>query len=224
MQDSGAKVALVAQEVYPQIQPLLGTKLERAIVAAYSDYIDPVDRPAHARGRERAAAADCGCERVTLWLDALAANRTPGPLTMGPDDLCVIPYSSGTTGRPKGCMLTHRNVMHTLVTQQQSGSARMQDSSQLVVLPFFHVTSMQGGMNAPMLPGQHHRADVPLGSRCRRRADPALQADRVDRDLDHGHRLPRQSASRANTTCRRWSACPAAARRCRRRSANVCNS
>jgi fatty-acyl-CoA synthase len=89
---------------------------------------------------------------VTLWVDALAAQRTPGPLTAGPDDLCVIPYSSGTTGRPKGCMLSHRNVMHTVLTNAFWFGGNS-DTSQLVVLPFFHVTSMQGGMNAPMYYG-----------------------------------------------------------------------
>jgi fatty-acyl-CoA synthase len=146
--DSGAKVAIVAQEVYPQIKPLLGSQLQRVIVAAYADY---VKRPTTLRLPEVVSAprqqiADAG---VTLWVDALRANRQPSALTAGPDDLCVIPYSSGTTGRPKGCMLTHANVMHTVLVNTLWFSAN-QDSSQLVVLPFFHVTSMQGGMNAPL--------------------------------------------------------------------------
>jgi fatty-acyl-CoA synthase len=150
LQDSGAKVALVAQEVYPQLQPLLG-KLDRAIVAAYSDYIKPTT-DLHMPDVVSAPRQPIADANVTLWVDALAAKRTPGPLTTGPDDLCVIPYSSGTTGRPKGCMLSHRNVMHTVLTNAFwfGGSS---DANQLVVLPFFHVTSMQGGMNAPMFYG-----------------------------------------------------------------------
>jgi fatty-acyl-CoA synthase len=150
VQDSGAKVALIAQEVYPQLQPLVGGQLH-AVVAAYSDYIDPTTelRMPEVVSAPRQAIEDAN---VTLWADALAAKRTPGPLTAGPEDLCVIPYSSGTTGRPKGCMLSHRNVMHTLTCNSIwfGGNA---DSSHLVVLPLFHVTSMQGGMNAPLAQG-----------------------------------------------------------------------
>jgi fatty-acyl-CoA synthase len=151
VEDSGAKTALVAQEVYAQLQPLIGGRLDHVVLAAYCDY---VKRPTKLRIPEvvaapRQAITDAG---ITSWADALGRRRKPGALTMGPDDLCVIPYSSGTTGRPKGCMLTHRNVMHTLVANTIWFGSN-QDVSQLVVLPFFHVTSMQGGMNAPLYLG-----------------------------------------------------------------------
>jgi fatty-acyl-CoA synthase len=149
--DSGAKVALVAQEVYPHLKPLLGEHLKQVVLATYSDYINPATslRMPEIVSAPRQAITE---SNVTLWADALAAGRKPGPLTMGPEDLCVIPYSSGTTGRPKGCMLTHQNVMHTAIcnTVWMNASA---DYRQLVVLPFFHVTSMQGGMNGPMFQG-----------------------------------------------------------------------
>ncbi len=151
LDDSGARVALVAQEVYPQLRPLVGKHVDHAIVAAYSDYVtEPTDLrlpEAVVAPREKISAP-----KTTLWVDALAKDLRAGPLTMGPEDLCVIPYSSGTTGRPKGCMLTHANVMHTLVANRVWFGATP-DTTQLVVLPFFHVTSMQGGMNGPIYHG-----------------------------------------------------------------------
>ena len=151
IRDSGAKVAIVAQEVFSQIKPLIGGEVQKVVVAAYADYVtEPTDlRLPDAVSAPRQAISGAG---VTLWVDALKTQSRPGELVMGPDDLCVIPYSSGTTGRPKGCMLTHRNVMHTLVSNSIWFETHP-DIKQLVVLPFFHVTSMQGGMNGPLYQG-----------------------------------------------------------------------
>ena len=41
----------------------------------------------------------------------LGASRTPPSVGISPDDVAVMPYSSGTTGFPKGVMLTHRNLV-----------------------------------------------------------------------------------------------------------------
>ena len=47
-----------------------------------------------------------------LFADLLAARRAPQ--AVDPDDLAVLPYSSGTTGLPKGVMLSHRNLVANL--------------------------------------------------------------------------------------------------------------
>ncbi|HEX7044957.1 MAG TPA: long-chain fatty acid--CoA ligase [Burkholderiales bacterium] len=151
VQDSGATTALVAQELYPQVEPLLGEGLEHVVVAAYSDYLR---EPTELRVPDFVAAprAPIAGRGIALWSDALARDRRPGPLTAGPDDLCVMPYTSGTTGQPKGCMHTHRTVMFTLVV----GSVWFgYDPGAVIlsVLPFFHVTGMQGSMNAPLYTG-----------------------------------------------------------------------
>jgi fatty-acyl-CoA synthase len=151
-QDSQAELALVGQDLYPRIAPLLreGT-LRRIVVAAYSEYADslagmPMPEEV-AAARETIADSD-----VTLWADALAQGGEPGPLVVGPDDLAVLPYTSGTTGSPKGCMHSHRTVMANVV----GGVTWSQASSESVVLaslPLFHVTGMQGSMNAPIYRG-----------------------------------------------------------------------
>jgi fatty-acyl-CoA synthase len=150
--DAGASTVIVSQELYPRVEPLLGNSgLKSVIVAAYSDYLkqpttlavpDFISAP-----RSRVAGPG-----VTLWCDMLASGLRPGPLTAGPDDLCVMPYTSGTTGEPKGCMHTHRTTMHTLVAGMR-WFAIQPELTLMAVAPLFHVTGMQGGMNGPLYSG-----------------------------------------------------------------------
>jgi fatty-acyl-CoA synthase len=82
----------------------------------------------------------------------MAAALTPAPMQAGPDDLCVLPYTSGTTGQPKGCRHTHRSVQAAV-----HGSRRWRslgdDLVALSVAPMFHLLGMQNGMNLPILCG-----------------------------------------------------------------------
>ncbi len=61
------------------------------------------------------------------------------------EDLVVLPYSSGTTGLPKGVMLTHRNLVANLCQLRGTdmGGATVQDDDVLMgILPFFHIYGM----------------------------------------------------------------------------------
>ncbi len=79
------------------------------------------------------------------WVDALAAGHRPGPATTGPDDMALLPYTSGTTGMPKGCMHTHRTLMHNVVGGGLWGHASAESVS-LGVVPMFHITGMVYGV------------------------------------------------------------------------------
>lgn len=150
--DSGARVAIVAQDLLAQMLPLLddGT-LSALLVVTYADALTaPADGPVPEMvAAPRDVPARPG---VTAWTDALAAALPPRPMQGGPDDLAVMPYTSGTTGQPKGCMHTHRSVMSTAVGGIQ-WFGRTQDAVSLSTLPFFHVTGMAGGMNGPLFAG-----------------------------------------------------------------------
>jgi fatty-acyl-CoA synthase len=155
--DSGARVAFVAQDLLPQLEPLIesspdaGGGLRTAIVATYSDYLQ---HPSDLAVPDFVAAPRQPIEvgRLIAWSDMLDAGRTPGALTAGADDLSVLPYTSGTTGQPKGCMHTHRTAMTSAVAGVH-WFGRTQDAVYLSVLPFFHVTGMSGSMNGPLYIG-----------------------------------------------------------------------
>ena len=152
--DTGATTAFVAQDLYERMQPLLQEGLRHLIVATYSDYVDTETALIEETIPEfvRAPRQQFDDPEAVAWHTALTANLQPGPLTTGPDDLCVMPYTSGTTGHPKGCMHTHRSAMYNTVAGVQ-WFGTVADTVMLAALPFFHVTGMQGGLNGPLYAG-----------------------------------------------------------------------
>jgi fatty-acyl-CoA synthase len=107
----------------------------------YSHYLtQPTDLPVPEFVRAGGSAA---------WQEMLKENLAPGPHRAGPEDLAVMPYTSGTTGKPKGCMHTHANVQATTVPYLHWRGAQ-DESVVLCAMPMFHVTGMQAGMNAPI--------------------------------------------------------------------------
>jgi len=68
------------------------------------------------------------------------------------DDVVVLPYSSGTTGRSKGVMLTHGNLTAN-IAQTEHVLLLEEDDVALAVLPFFHIYGMQVLMNGLLANG-----------------------------------------------------------------------
>jgi fatty-acyl-CoA synthase len=150
--DTGANVCLAGQELAGFIAPLLETTdLNHIVVASYSTYADP-DTDLALPAEVAAPAWSQELAGMVSWEQAQAEGQTPSAHTAGPDDLAVIPYSSGTTGAPKGCMHTHRSVMATAV-HRAFWNLSTASTVQLATLPFFHVTGMTGSMNSPIYSG-----------------------------------------------------------------------
>ena len=149
IEDAGAKVALAGQESWSQLEPLLGSSaLAHCVLGTYSDYIaapTPVPIPDFVRAPRAVPAR----EGVTAWMDAIGQNIEPAPALAGFDDLAVMPYTSGTTGKPKGCMHTHGSVLSTS-TMSCFWRVASHEAVTLGVLPLFHVTGMLANMNAPV--------------------------------------------------------------------------
>ncbi len=150
--DTDAKVCICGQELVDHVKSFVGMgDFKTVIYSAYGEYVrKPTELTLPAEVQLKAEDIDApGCVSLRA---ALAAGCQPGPHTAGPDDLCVIPYSSGTTGLPKGCAHTHRSVMSTALHRVLWNGVNS-ESVILATLPYFHVTGMQGAMNGPIYAG-----------------------------------------------------------------------
>jgi len=155
VEDSDATVAIVGEELAPRVEPIKA--LKHVVLAAYSGYLrTPTDLPVpdfvRAPAKTDYGSAAPEPARQVAWRKALGAGLKPGPHLAAPEDLAVMPYTSGTTGKPKGCMHTHSNVQATTVVYLEwRGSG--EGSVVLSALPMFHVTGMQAGMNGALCRG-----------------------------------------------------------------------
>ncbi|MET9916055.1 4-coumarate--CoA ligase family protein [Streptomyces sp. NPDC006435] len=116
------------------VSPLLPTALAAAELAG---------------GIERVLVCD-RAEGHPSVLDLLATTAPEPHVTIDPaEDVAALPYSSGTTGTPKGVMLTHRS-MGTNLEQLRPFVPMGPGARILAVLPFFHIYGLTALMNAPL--------------------------------------------------------------------------
>ncbi|MFC4942702.1 class I adenylate-forming enzyme family protein [Pseudonocardia sp. GCM10023141] len=150
LDDSGATVLVSMQSLYRDVAKdvLDGTAVRTVITTSELEY--------QTRGDERIFS---GVERIDLpdTVDMAALlerfqGQSPPAVTLGPDDIAFLTYTSGTTGPPKGAMTTHRNVVFNAQSYRDwiglSG-----DDVVLGVAPLFHITGLIGHIAICMLVG-----------------------------------------------------------------------
>jgi len=90
--------------------------------------------------------------QVIHWTDAMAAGHPAPEHVVGANDMALLPYTSGTTGLPKGCIHHHCGPMHNVVAGASMGPVTMEMIS-LAVVPMFHVTGMISMMHTSIYAG-----------------------------------------------------------------------
>jgi len=157
--DPDARVALTTADLAADLasasnQLPAGQGLAHMVVTHFTDAFDPKvtgdDAPPpawHDWLFTRHALPTLNGGEAHSWQDALACTATPGPVLVGPEDLAVLPYTSGTTGLPKGCMHPHRSIMHNAIASALWGNGTYENVG-LLVVPMFHITGMTSVMHS----------------------------------------------------------------------------
>jgi fatty-acyl-CoA synthase len=151
-QDSGARIALIGAELLDRFASLMPAPLEHVVVSSYGDGIPqppPFRLPPVMAARVLPARLSQG---AVSWAEAQAETLPPRPDDTTQDDLCVMPYTSGTTGKPKACAHTHATTLFTAIAQ--AAWYRYDDDTVVTgFMPMFHVAGMQVSLNGGIVAG-----------------------------------------------------------------------
>lgn len=150
LRDSGATVLVCLESLYRDVAAKVvpGTDVRTVITTSELEY-QTRDDPRIFAGVERIA-----CEGTLDMAELLERFRGQAPpaVSLGPDDIAFLTYTSGTTGPPKGAMTTHRNVVFNAQTYRDWVGLSSEDVV-LGVAPLFHITGLVGHIAIALLVG-----------------------------------------------------------------------
>ena len=153
IEDSETKlmVTLDLKMIYDKFEPILKSgKLDQVIVCPFTEALPLVKRILFSLfKRKELTTVNFDSHRLP-YSKLMEEDNSPEPVKIDPEnDIALLQYTGGTTGIPKGAMLTHRNlsanveqIRHTFQGGLENGKERI-----VCVLPFFHVFAMTAGQN-----------------------------------------------------------------------------
>ncbi len=159
MNDSGAKAIVCLSRFYENVrQARPQTSLEHVIVTNIKEYFPGMLKVLFTLTKEKKDGhrVDISGEANTHWFQDImaSAGEKPSAVEVKPEDTATFLYTGGTTGLPKGAILTHRNVVANAV--QTSGwipEARAGEEVMMTALPLTHSYAMSVCMNLSMYNG-----------------------------------------------------------------------
>jgi len=140
--DTDAKTIVVLDLLFENVEKVWEeTGLKYAIVTSISEYLPGAGR-AFGRLRGKTLEEEISTRPGVLKFQELIEKYPPNPpnVEIDPEDIAALPYTGGTTGLPKGAVLSHRNIV-TLNELIRVWWPEVEDGKEvgLAVMPFYHI-------------------------------------------------------------------------------------
>ncbi|KQX35553.1 hypothetical protein ASD04_12205 [Devosia sp. Root436] len=152
-------VTLDLQQIYEKAEKLVQAgRIKSLVVCHFPDALPLVKKILFSVAKRRDL-AKLGrapiADRIAHFHDMIARNETPDAVVIDPlKDVAVQQYTGGTTGIPKGALLTHANIAANMSQIDNWGCGLFYPPSKVIaVLPFFHIFAMTVCMNVPLCNG-----------------------------------------------------------------------
>ncbi len=152
--DSGAKFVITAAELLDKIIQSVSQRKASNIKILVTTHLDSLQKKFNVKlsGGTKEKKAKFQEGNLYQWNTILKRSGSELKHVRELSDLAIIPYTSGTTGKPKGCEHTYKSV--NAVVQAYSKWLPLPNGAKiLTTLPLFHVTGMQNSMNVPIFRG-----------------------------------------------------------------------
>ncbi len=152
LKDAGVCALLLEDPLYPVLAAVSAeARPEHVIVTSFSDFLP--ETPTIALHETMSAEKQTieGTLDLMALLEGAAGDSLP-EVAIETDDLALLQYTAGTTGMPKGAMLTHGNLaVHGQAVRHYYEYA--EDDVHLLLLPIFHVTGLDIALNPALAQG-----------------------------------------------------------------------
>ncbi|MEK3991410.1 long-chain-fatty-acid--CoA ligase [Robertmurraya sp. FSL R5-0851] len=161
MKDSGAKAIVTLDILFPRVSKVFTqTNLEHIIVTAIKDYLPFPKNLIYPFIQKKQYGITVtvkheGCHHVLTEIIKQSNKELKSFSVDFEEDLAIIQYTGGTTGAPKGVMLTHKNlVSNASMSNAWLYKCKRGEETILAIIPFFHVYGMTAVMILSVMQGQ----------------------------------------------------------------------
>lgn len=152
-------ITLDLQQIFEKAEALAQAGTVKSIIACHFPDALPFPKNLLFSLAKRKDLAKLGASpvagKITRFADLIGRNETPSAVAIDPlKDIAVQQYTGGTTGIPKGALLTHANIAANMSQIDGWGCGLFYPPTKVVaVLPFFHIFAMTVCMNVPLCNG-----------------------------------------------------------------------